>query len=35
VLDQAEIAAYEKEERPDRPWEGYKQRMLSAQEAPR
>jgi ribulose-5-phosphate 4-epimerase/fuculose-1-phosphate aldolase len=31
VLDDAEIAAYAKEERPDRPWENYKQRMLTAQ----
>jgi ribulose-5-phosphate 4-epimerase/fuculose-1-phosphate aldolase len=33
VLDDAEIAAFEKEERPDRPWENYKQRMLKAQES--
>jgi ribulose-5-phosphate 4-epimerase/fuculose-1-phosphate aldolase len=31
VLDDAEVAAYAKEERPDRPWENYKQRMLKAQ----
>jgi ribulose-5-phosphate 4-epimerase/fuculose-1-phosphate aldolase len=31
VLDDAEIAAYAKEENPDRPWENYKQRMLTAQ----
>ena len=31
VLDDAELAAFEKEERPDRPWENYKQRMLKAQ----
>jgi ribulose-5-phosphate 4-epimerase/fuculose-1-phosphate aldolase len=35
VLDDAEIAAYAKEERPDRPWDNYKQRMLKAQGAPR
>ena len=33
VLDDAEIAAFEKEERPDRPWENYKQRLLKAQES--
>ena len=31
VLDDAELAAYAKEERPDRPWDNYKQRMLKAQ----
>ncbi|HEY6256177.1 MAG TPA: class II aldolase/adducin family protein [Xanthobacteraceae bacterium] len=31
VLDDAELAAVDKEERPDRPWENYKQRMLKAQ----
>jgi ribulose-5-phosphate 4-epimerase/fuculose-1-phosphate aldolase len=31
VLDDDERAAYAKEERPDRPWENYKQRMLDAQ----
>ena len=31
VLDDAETAAYAKEERPDRPWENYKQRTLTAQ----
>jgi len=35
VLDDAEIAAFEKEERPDRPWENYKQRMLKAQQSSR
>jgi hypothetical protein len=35
VLDDPEMAAFEKEERPDRPWENYKQRMLKAQESPR
>jgi HCOMODA/2-hydroxy-3-carboxy-muconic semialdehyde decarboxylase len=34
VLDEAERAAYAKEERPDRPWENYKQRMLKAQGSP-
>jgi ribulose-5-phosphate 4-epimerase/fuculose-1-phosphate aldolase len=33
VLDDAEIAAFEKEERPDRPWENYRQRLLKAQES--
>jgi ribulose-5-phosphate 4-epimerase/fuculose-1-phosphate aldolase len=31
VLDDAELAAFDKEESPDRPWENYKQRMLKAQ----
>jgi ribulose-5-phosphate 4-epimerase/fuculose-1-phosphate aldolase len=35
VLDDAEIAAFEKEERPDRPWENYKERMLKAQQSSR
>ncbi len=35
VLDDAEMAAFEKEERPDRPWENYKQRMLKAQQSSR
>jgi HCOMODA/2-hydroxy-3-carboxy-muconic semialdehyde decarboxylase len=35
VLDDAERAAYAKEERPDRPWENYKQRMLKGQGSPR
>jgi ribulose-5-phosphate 4-epimerase/fuculose-1-phosphate aldolase len=33
VLDDAELAAFEKEERPDRPWENYRQRLLKAQES--
>jgi HCOMODA/2-hydroxy-3-carboxy-muconic semialdehyde decarboxylase len=35
VLDDAELAAFEREQRLDRPWENYKQRMLKAQESPR
>jgi ribulose-5-phosphate 4-epimerase/fuculose-1-phosphate aldolase len=35
VLDDAELAAYAKEERPDRPWENYRQRLLTAQGSPR
>ena len=35
VLDDDELAAYAKEERPDRPWDNYKQRMLKAQGFPR
>jgi HCOMODA/2-hydroxy-3-carboxy-muconic semialdehyde decarboxylase len=35
VLDDAELAAFDKEERPDRPWENYKQRLLKAQEPAR
>jgi ribulose-5-phosphate 4-epimerase/fuculose-1-phosphate aldolase len=35
VLDDAELAAFDQEERPDRPWENYKQRMLKAQGSPR
>jgi 3-hydroxy-2-methylpyridine-4,5-dicarboxylate 4-decarboxylase len=35
VLDDAELAAYAKEESPDRPWDNYKQRMLKAQESVR
>jgi ribulose-5-phosphate 4-epimerase/fuculose-1-phosphate aldolase len=31
VLDEDELAAYAKEERPDRPWDNYKERMLRAQ----
>ncbi len=31
VLDDAEMAAFDKEERPDRPWDNYKERMLKAQ----
>ena len=31
VLDDDEVAAYAKEERPDRPWDNYKERMLRAQ----
>ncbi len=31
VLDDDEVAAYTKEERPDRPWDNYKERMLRAQ----
>jgi HCOMODA/2-hydroxy-3-carboxy-muconic semialdehyde decarboxylase len=31
VLDDAEIAAFSKEERPDRPWDNYKGRLLKAQ----
>src|SRR5579883_778609 len=31
VLDDAEIAAFGKEERPDRPWDNYKARMFKAQ----
>ena len=33
VLDDAELAAFEKEERPDRPWDNYRQRLLKAQES--
>jgi ribulose-5-phosphate 4-epimerase/fuculose-1-phosphate aldolase len=35
VLDDAELAAFDNEEKPDRPWENYKQRMLKAQEPAR
>jgi ribulose-5-phosphate 4-epimerase/fuculose-1-phosphate aldolase len=35
VLDDDEVAAYAKEERPDRPWDNYKERMLRAQGSPR
>jgi HCOMODA/2-hydroxy-3-carboxy-muconic semialdehyde decarboxylase len=35
VLDDDEVAAYAKEERPDRPWDNYKDRLLRAQGAPR
>ena len=31
TLDDTEIRAADREERPDRPWENYKQRMLKAQ----
>jgi HCOMODA/2-hydroxy-3-carboxy-muconic semialdehyde decarboxylase len=31
VLDDDEVAAYAKEERPDRPWDNYKERLLMAQ----
>ena len=34
VLDDAEIAAFNKEERPDRPWDNYRQRLLKAQASP-
>jgi HCOMODA/2-hydroxy-3-carboxy-muconic semialdehyde decarboxylase len=33
VLDDAEIAVFNKEERPDRPWDNYKGRLLKAQGA--
>jgi ribulose-5-phosphate 4-epimerase/fuculose-1-phosphate aldolase len=35
VLDDDEVAAYAKEERPDRPWDNYKERLLRAQGSPR
>jgi hypothetical protein len=31
VLNDAELAAFDREERLDRPWENYKQRILKAE----
>jgi hypothetical protein len=35
VMDDPELAFYPKENRPDRPWQNYKQRLLNAQGAKR
>ena len=35
AMDDAELAFNSKENRPDRPWENYKQRLLKAQGSPR